>query len=107
MIPCGKIVIASRADRGVRPYKTFLVFAGGACNFVIASCRVDVGIDPYGRITMLPFVARFCRCTVRGRGKPRPYATTKRGAAQKQEPFPSSFGFADSFPPGEKPWDGV
>ena len=38
MIPCGAIVIASRADRGVRPYKTFFVFADGVCNFVIAFC---------------------------------------------------------------------
>ena len=45
------------------------------CNFVIAPCRGERGIDPYGRITMLPFVARFCRCTVRGRGKPLPYGS--------------------------------
>ena len=83
MIPCGKIVIASRADRGVRPYKTFLVFAGGACNFVIASCRVDVGIDPYGHFTFLPHIVQFCDCVLRGRGKPRPYVTTKRVTSQK------------------------
>ena len=45
---CGKSAIAPRADRGVRPYKTFLVFADGACNFAIVHCRVDGGIDPYG-----------------------------------------------------------
>ena len=41
MIPCGAIVIASRADRVVRPYKTVFVFADGVCNFVIAYRRVD------------------------------------------------------------------
>ena len=35
-----------------------------------------------------------------GRGKPLPYVTTKRGTAQNAQPFPSSVGFADSFPPG-------
>ncbi len=45
---CGKFVVAQRADRGVRPYKTFFVFADGGCIFAIAYCRVDVGIDPYG-----------------------------------------------------------
>ena len=39
---------ADRADRVVRPYRTFCVFADGACNFAIACRRVDVGIDPYG-----------------------------------------------------------
>ena len=67
-------------------------------NFVIASCRGERGIDPYGRITMLPFVARFCRCTVRGRGKPLPYVTTKHDTAQKKLPFSSSVTFGDSFP---------
>ena len=122
---CGKTDRALRADRVVRPYRTFCVFADGVCNFaiahrrgergidpygnfawspmarrnfVIASCRGERGIDPYGRITMLPFVARFCRCTVRGRGKPLPYVTTKHDTAQKKLPFSSSVTFGDSFP---------
>ena len=65
------------ADRGVRPYRTFYVFAENACNFAIAFFRVDVGIDPYGHITLLPHIVRFCNCVLRGRGKPRPYITTK------------------------------
>ena len=80
---CDKFVIAPRADRGVRPYRTFFVFADGACDFVIAHRRVDVGIDPYGHFMLSLFIVRFCNCTLRGRGKPRPYGTTKRGALQK------------------------
>ena len=52
-----------RADRGVRPYRTLCGVAENACNFVFAHCRVDVGIDPYGCITLLPFVARVCDLT--------------------------------------------
>ena len=52
---CGKPVIARRADRVVRPYRTFYVFAENACNFAIAYRRVDVGIDPYGRIALSLF----------------------------------------------------
>ena len=44
----GKFAVAPRADRGVRPYRTLCVVAENACNFAIAFCRVDVGIDPYG-----------------------------------------------------------
>ena len=51
-----QIVIATRADRVVRPYRTFYGFADGMCNFVIACRRVDVGIDPYGDLTLSPFV---------------------------------------------------
>ena len=54
------------------------------------SVGVDAHIDPYGHTTLLPHIVRACRCVLRGRGKPLPYVTTKRGAAQKQEPFPSS-----------------
>ena len=54
-IRCGKFAVAQRADRVVRPYRTFYVFADGSCNFVIASCRVDVGIDPYGISDNAPF----------------------------------------------------
>ena len=77
---CSKFVIAPRADRGVRPYRTFFVFADSSCNFAIASCRVDVGIDPYGDFALSPFIVRVCNCVLRGRGKPRPYVTTKRAA---------------------------
>ena len=52
---CGKPVIAHRADRVVRPYRTFYVFAENACNFAIAYRRVDVGIDPYGDFALSPF----------------------------------------------------
>ena len=55
----GKMAIAPRADRGVRPYRTFYGFADGACNFVIAFCRGERGIDPYGRIMLSPFVVQF------------------------------------------------
>ena len=80
---CGKFVIAPRADRGVRPYRTLCGFADNACKFSIAPCRVDVGIDPYGHITLSPFIVRVCGCVLRGRGKPRPYVTTKRGGSSK------------------------
>ena len=73
---CGKPAITPRADRGVRPYRTFYSFTDGAYNFAIASCRVDVGIDPYGDFVWSPFIVRFCRCTVRGRGKPLPLFCT-------------------------------
>ena len=69
---CGKFAIAKRADRGVRPYRALCVVAGGACNFAIAYRRVDVGIDPYGRITLSSFTVRFCDCIPRGRGRTPP-----------------------------------
>ena len=47
-----------RADRVVRPYRTFYGFADGMCNFVIAFRWVDVGIDPYGNLALSPFVVR-------------------------------------------------
>ena len=65
MIRCGKFAIAPRADRGVRPYRTLCDFAENACSFVIARCRVDVGIDPYGQVALSPFGVRFCGCAVR------------------------------------------
>ena len=79
----GNFAIAPRADRGVRPYRTFCVFAETACNFAIAHRRGDVGIDPYGRIALSLFVVRICDCTPRGRGEPRPYITTKNGRNPK------------------------
>ena len=79
----GTFAIAPRADRGVRPYRTFCVFAETACNFAIAHRRGDVGIDPYGRIALSLFVVRICDCTPRGRGEPRPYITTKNGRNPK------------------------
>ena len=45
---CGKPVIAHRADRVVRPYRTFYVFAENACNFAIASCAGGAEPLPYG-----------------------------------------------------------
>ena len=51
--------LPKRADRVVRPYRTLCVFAEGICNFAIAYCRVDVGIDPYGHIAGSPFVVQF------------------------------------------------
>ena len=71
-IRCGKFAIAPRADRVVRPYRTFCVFADGGCNFAIASCRVDVGIDPYRDFARSPFVVRFSGCIPRGRGRTPP-----------------------------------
>ena len=64
--------LPKRADRVVRPYRTFYVFAENACNFAIAFCRVDVGIDPYRQITLPPFVVCFCGCELRGRGRTPP-----------------------------------
>ena len=49
------------------------------CNFAIAFCRVDVGIDPYGHFALSPSVVRFRLCILRGRGKPCPYVTVKDG----------------------------
>ena len=74
---CGKFVIAKRADRVVRPYRAFYGFADGVCNFVIAHCRVDVGIDPYGHHARSPYIVQICRCILRGRGLPLPCVTTK------------------------------
>ena len=73
----GKFVVAQRADRGVRPYKTVCVFADGLCNFAIAYRRVDVGIDPYRHFSYSPSVVQICPCVLHGRGDPLPYVTTK------------------------------
>ena len=43
------------------PLQNVLRFRRTSCNFVIASCRVDVGIDPYKRITDSPGCIRVCR----------------------------------------------
>ena len=51
---CGKFTNAPRADRGVRPYNALYVVAEGSCDSAITFCRVDVGIDPYGRIALSP-----------------------------------------------------
>ncbi len=89
---CGKPVIAQWADRGVRPYRTLYGVADRVCNFVIASRRGERGIDPYGIFARSPHIVRFCVCVLRGRGKPRPYVTTKRespterGSLEKQTP---------------------
>ena len=56
---CDKPVIASRADRGVRPYRTLYSFADGLCRFATMFCRVDVGIDPYEQVALSPFVVHF------------------------------------------------
>ena len=50
--PGGEIAIAPRADRGVRPYRTLCGFADGLCNFAIAFCRGERGIDLYGDFCM-------------------------------------------------------
>ena len=47
-----KFVTAPRADRGVRPYRTVLVFADGACNFVIASGTGGAGPRPYANYSL-------------------------------------------------------
>ena len=93
------------------PYANLAVFAiyRKLCDFAGASWRVDVGIDPYKHFTVLHWCIRFCGCVLpggqgrpplrvhtishwriqffnvvlRGRGKPRPYVTTKNAAAQK------------------------
>ena len=74
---------AQRADRGVRPYRTLCDLADGVCGYAIARCRVDVGIDPYGNVTRSPLVVLVCLSILRGRGKPRPYVTTKWGGGTK------------------------
>ena len=61
MMRCGKFVIAPRADRGVRPYKTLCVFADGVCNSAITHCLGERGIDPYGHIAFLPMVFTILR----------------------------------------------
>ena len=48
----GVIGRAQRADRVVRPYRTFFGFADGLCNFAIAFCRRERGIDLYGDFCM-------------------------------------------------------
>ena len=72
----GKFVVAQRADRIVRPYKTVCVFADGLCNFAIAYRRVDVGIDPYRHFSYSPSVVQICPCVLHGRGESLPYITT-------------------------------
>ena len=89
-IYCGKFVVAQRADRGVRPYRMVCVCADSFYKFAIAHCRVDVGIDPYGHHALSPFVVCFRLCILRGRGKLRPYVTTKRVTAQNAPLFSSS-----------------
>ena len=69
---CGKFAIAKRADSGVRPYRVLCVVAGGACNFAIAYCRGERGIDPYGHVTLSSFTVRFCDCILHGRGRTPP-----------------------------------
>ena len=78
---CGEIGRAPRADRVVRPYRTFYVFADGVCNFAIAFCRVDVGIDPYGRYARSPFVVQFRWYILPGGASPAP--TVRRNAAAR------------------------
>ena len=63
--------------QGRPPLQDVLRLRRTSCNFAIAFCRVDVGIDPYGDFALLPFVVRFCGCNLRGRGLPRPYVTAK------------------------------
>ena len=77
-IRCGKFAIAPRADRVVRPYKMFYVFAENAYNFAIAHCRGERGIDPYGRIVFSPHVVRFCNCIPHGRGRTPPLRSRGR-----------------------------
>ena len=92
-----------RADRVVRPYKTLCGIADGFCNFAIARCRVAVGITPTvimqrrralcefvgasraGGVEPRPYgsTGSTVKTCINGRGKPRSYVTTKRGAAQK------------------------
>ena len=79
----GKPAAAQRADRGVRPYRTLCVFADGACNFAVAFCRGERGIDPYGHFTLSAFVVRFCSCVLRGRRKPCPTLRRNRAIPEK------------------------
>ena len=98
---CGRVL-----PGGVEPlpYANLVVFANHQNRAIlrVRRARVDVGIDPYERITLSPHIRRFCGCVLPGGAEPRPYGTTKRAAAQKQERFPSSAGFADSFPPSNR-----
>ena len=71
---CGCIL---PGGQGRPPLQDVLRLRRTSCNFAIAFCRVDVGIDPYGDFALLPFVVRFCGCNLRGRGSPRPYVTAK------------------------------
>ena len=51
-----------------------------------------------GRLWCGANVAARCNPAAGGRGKPRPYVTTKRAAAQNVQPFPSSVAYGDSYP---------
>ena len=51
---CSKFANAQRADRVIRPYRTFFGFADGLCNFAIAFCRGERGIDPYRDFALPP-----------------------------------------------------
>ena len=79
-----------RADRVVRPYRTFCNFADGSCNFAIARRRVDVGIDPYRGFALSPFGCAFLRLhSAQAEQSPSPTLRRNVAAAQKVQPFPS------------------
>ena len=59
--PNSKPVIAPRADRVVRPYRTSCEVADGVCNFAIVHRRGERGIDPYGFLLYsLLLLTSFC-----------------------------------------------
>ena len=60
------------------PLQNVLRFRRTSCNFVIAFCRVDVGIDPYGDFALSPFVVQFCDCILRGRSRTPPLRLDKK-----------------------------
>ena len=56
---------------------------------------------PTERFSLSPVVARVWRCTLRGRGKPLPYVTTKRGDSSKRATLLLIRRFAPPSPQGE------
>ena len=69
--PCGENGRTPRADRVVRPYRTFCLCVDDAHKFAIAYCRGERGIDPYKCCTDSPGCIPICGCIPPG-GQSRP-----------------------------------
>ena len=77
MIRCGKFAIAPRADRGVRPYRVFAYSPMVRADLRLQFAGSMWASTPTDTLRLRHPLYKFCQCTLRGRGKPRPYITTK------------------------------
>ena len=78
----------------------FYVFTSIAANPQLPNGRTEASA-PTERFSLSPVVARVWRCTLRGRGKPLPYVTTKRGDSSKRTTLLLIRRFAPPSPQGE------